>query len=69
MQAHVLDHRCWYVAFIAVNVMYSSHHDNSANFGDAQQYYNEDKFLEALVEYEAQGFEIILEEVDYWLRN
>ena len=68
MQAHVLD-QYGYVAFIAVGVVASPHHHNTACLGGATHFWSEDRFLQALVEYEAQGFEIILEEVDYWPRG
>jgi|TARA_R100000084_G_C4622401_1_gene133880 hypothetical protein len=65
MQAHILD-KAHYVDFIAVHDMYSPFHDSSARLGGAKHYHSVDDFLQALEDYEAQGFEVLLEEIDYY---
>lgn len=65
MQAHVLD-QGHYVDFIAVHDMYSPFHNSSAQLAGAKHYHSVDDFLKALEDYEAQGLEVILEEIDYY---
>ena len=68
MQAHVLD-QGWYVNFIAIDVANTETHDNSAHSGGAAIFTDEDAFIDQLVAYEAEGYEIILEPIDYYLRD
>tara|TARA_R100001129_G_scaffold174495_1_gene146830 strand:+ start:1453 stop:1659 length:207 start_codon:yes stop_codon:yes gene_type:complete len=68
MQAHVLD-KGWYVNFIAIDVANTETHDNSADSGGAEIFTDEDDFVNQLEQYEAEGYEIILEPIDYYLRD